>query len=125
MSDTGASGIFPQFTPGVPRSQSYQDIYANQVRLNISMSDINIIFGVLNDRGPGIVVLEDRASVRMAPTTAKILTQHLEALIRTFESVIGEIPMPDSTVTQIESQMQNLAENLATQMGRPTQPESS
>jgi hypothetical protein len=124
MSDATPSGGVPTFTVGTPRSPEFQDFYCNQARVTITLSDINIIFGATNDRGPGILTLEDRVSIRLAPMTAKILSAHLHALMRAYESVVGEIPMPAAVASQIDVQMQNLSQGLAAQMGTPPQTSS-
>jgi hypothetical protein len=100
-----------------PRSAEYRDVYANQSRMTITPSDLSITFSVLSDRGPGVLTLEDVFSVRLAPMTAKVFSLHLQAVMETYQSVLGEISIPASVSSQIDGYKESLRGMLATQMG--------
>jgi uncharacterized protein DUF3467 len=107
--------------PGTIRDQGFQDTYANQLRMAVTPSDISIIFSVLTDRGPGTFTVDDRVSVRLAPITAKILMQHMQMIIASYEKVMGEISVPPRVAAQAEALAKNLTETLAQQMAAPSE----
>jgi hypothetical protein len=47
-----------------PSSSSLQPIYANQLRVSVTVSDITIIFGALEDRANNLIN-EDKSSVHL------------------------------------------------------------
>jgi hypothetical protein len=93
-----------------------QSIYANQLRMSVTVSDITITFGASEDRGVGNLINEDKTSVHLSPVTAKILLINLEKIINVYQNVVGNIPIPQKVVTQIDSQIENLSKMLAEQM---------
>ena len=110
----------PMLRPAaVPRDQSFQDVYASQLRMSITVSDITIIFGVMSDRGQNIYVPEDRVAVRLAPVTAKVLLQNLTMAVSAYESVLGTIPIPSDTIRQSKANSENLTRVLEEQMSPP------
>jgi hypothetical protein len=103
----------PARIPAVTRDQTFQDIYANQIRLGILPSDMSIIFGVTSDRGPGVLTIEDKATIRMAPVTAKILFLQLKVAVEAYEKSVGEIVIPTKVRQQIEAHEGNLIKRLS------------
>jgi hypothetical protein len=117
MSGVGPGPVLRQIA--VPRDQSFQDVYASQMRMSITVSDITIIFGVMNDRGQNIYVPEDRVAVRLAPVTAKVLLHNLKMALSAYESVLGTIPIPPHTIRQSETNSEYLTKVLEEQMAPP------
>jgi hypothetical protein len=124
LSDANNPTGFSPVVGAIPRAADFRDVYSNQARLTITPSDFNLIFSRANDRGPGLLMLEDLISVRLAPLTAKTISLHLQAVIEAFESAMGTILMPAGAESQIEAYRHHLTEMLATQMGRPAQSSS-
>jgi hypothetical protein len=100
----------------LPSGSSLQSVYANQLRVSVTVSDITIIFGALEDRGANQLINEDKASVHLSPITAKLLLQNLSMIIHAYEQVIGNIPVPPKIIAIAESQTENLIKNLTDQM---------
>jgi len=125
---TGGGGVF---TPaafavgGIPRSSDFVDIYANQVRLSVTVSDISIMFSTIQDRGPGVITPEDRASIRLSPMTAKAFLKNLEMVVAAYEAVLGEIPVPPKASKMIDEYYDGLTNMLAEQMAPPPQDDNA
>jgi hypothetical protein len=104
---------------GPLRDQTFQDIYANQLRMSILPSDLSIVFSVTSDRGPGVFTLDDKAIIRMAPITAKILFLEMKVAIEAYEKSLGEIQIPPKISEQINAHAENLSKGLADFMSTP------
>jgi hypothetical protein len=102
--------------PTVPRTSNFVDVYANQVRISVSVSDIDMIFSVMQDRGSGIVALEDLASIRLSPITAKVLLHNLQMIVDAYEASVGSIDAPPKALKQIQNQQNGLMNALKEQM---------
>jgi hypothetical protein len=86
--------------------------------MGIGVSDITIIFSTNNDKNP--LTMDDKATVRLAPTTAKILLENLQMAVAVYEGQFGTIPVPPRLMAQLESHRQLLARyisELMTQSG--------
>lgn len=114
-----ATGGPARVAPGALRDQSFQDIYANQVRMAVLPTDISIVFSVTSDRGPGVFTLDDKATIRMAPGTAKLLFLQIKTAIEAYEKAIGEIKIPAQAAQQIEAHRENITKGLSDQMSPP------
>ena len=80
------------------RDDSYVDIYANQIRLGVSLSDLTIIFGATDDLGPNQLVSKDKAAIRLSVTNAKILMLNLQTMVEAYENGIGKIRLPRGSI---------------------------
>ena len=103
--------------PPIPRSEDYQDLYATQIRIGVTLADMSLVFSVIEDFGPANFGLRDRATVRLAPLAAKLLQLHLNAALTAYEETCGEVAVPFATVTQIEQFKVHMSNHLQTQMG--------
>jgi len=106
-------------TPRVIRDQAFLDIYANQLRIGASFADLTLIFGVIDDRGPGDLVVLDKAAVRLSPTAAKILYLHLGKVIETYEKAVKPIPVPAGLNEQLALIPDRLTKILSGEMEIP------
>ena len=67
----------------------------NQLRTGVTVSDITLVFGAIEDRGINQMVNDDKIAVQMSPITAKLLLKNLEMIVSAYESVIGNLsPAP-------------------------------
>ena len=92
-------------------------VYANQLRVGVTVSDVTLTFGTMEDRGIGQVIHEDKVSVHLSPITAKILLENLTMIIDVYERVVGKIPTPQKVSAVNNAQIENLSKNLTDQMG--------
>jgi hypothetical protein len=79
---------------GSGRDPAFVDVYANQVRLSANLGDMTLVFGVIEDLGPGRMANRDRAAIRLSMVTAKALFLNLQASISGYEAAVGKIPLP-------------------------------
>lgn len=84
----------PKSAPSVTRDPSFLDTYANQVRINVQVTDFTVIFMVNDDQGTDRVKIMDKAAVRLPPVAAKILALQLHSIIEIYEQTNGKIPLP-------------------------------
>lgn len=109
---------FP-FPTGTVRDGAYVDVYSNQVRLGVTISDITIVFGLMEDAGPNQIVNKDKVAVHLAPTSAKSLMMHLKAAVEAYEKGAGEIPIPYSVLGSVASIIQLVPAMLRDQISAP------
>jgi len=88
------------------------DIYSNQLRLGVSLSDVSIVFGIVEDRQSSLTTSADKAVVRLAPVTAKQLYLQLRVAIDSYERVLGDIRVPKVIAQQSENIEKKLTEHL-------------
>lgn len=88
-----APGQLPRFV----RAPEYRTIYTDLYRVRLGNGDVALYFS-RTDHEPGIDVstsiIKEEAEILMSWGLAKILAQHLSALVVAVEAEIGEIPMP-------------------------------
>ena len=63
------------------RDQNYLDTYANQLRIGATLTDITIVFGIVEDLAPSHFVNKDKVAVHLAPGTLKLLVANLQAVL--------------------------------------------
>jgi len=78
-----------------------------------------LIFGVSDDRGPGDLVVLDKAAVRLSPTTAKMLYLNLGKVIETYEKALKPIPVPAGFNEQLDLIPDRLTKILSGEMEIP------
>lgn len=96
------------------------DIYANQLRMAATMSDLTLIFGVTEDHG-GNIYNADKASIRLAPATFKVLYLNLKMAIESYEASFGEIKISPKVDDEVRKNGEMLKAGLADLM-RPDSP---
>jgi hypothetical protein len=90
-------------TIGSSRSSSYVDTYANQIRLSANLSDLALVFGVIEDAGLGQMINSDRVSVRLSLPTAKALMLNLKVAIESYEKNVEQIKLPPIAYGALEN----------------------
>jgi hypothetical protein len=86
--------------PQVERDPAFLDTYANQLRMNATLNDFTLVFGVNEDLGPNRFVIRDKAAVHLPPTVAKVLLAQLQAVIEAYEQAVAPIPAPSDLAAQ-------------------------
>lgn len=91
-------------TPEVRRPADYRVHYANQNRVRITQSDIQLFFGQLVDHPPGTAqqVNEESVSVIVSPANAKLLVMALSSALAAYEAQFGEIQVPQASLQRAE-----------------------
>jgi hypothetical protein len=102
---------------GVARDSTYIDAYVNQIRLSANLGDLTLVFGVVEDLGPGRIVNKDRATIRLSMTTAKALQLNLQAAISGYEAAVGPIPLSGGVSTLIDQIRPQIEASLRQQLG--------
>jgi hypothetical protein len=110
---------------GTVRDQSYLDTYVNQIRLSANLSDISLVFGVVEDIGPNQLVNKDRVTIRMTMATAKALMQHLEAAVGGYEAAVAPIPMPFGSAEGVAALKSGVEETLGNMLRSPSEKSSA
>lgn len=103
------------------RDPLYPEVYANQLRMGITLSDFTLVFSTSNERTNAI---EDKATVRLAPLTAKLLLQNLQMVLSVYEEKFGAINIPPKMMAQMEEQRKGLRDHLSEQLAPPTASQS-
>ncbi len=99
--------------PRFERDPAFLDTYATQLRLNASLADFTLVFGVNDDIGPGNLAIRDKVAVHLPPVTAKILALQLRSIIDAYEEAVGEIPLPLNFDRYLEEAKSSLLSGLA------------
>lgn len=89
--------------PEFEREPAFLDTYANQLRINVSLSDVTLVFGVNQDLGHQNFAVRDKVAVHLAPTTAKILLAELQAVVEAYEKVVAPIPVPADLEAHVQA----------------------
>lgn len=92
------------------------DVYANQLRMGVTLSDFTIIFGVAEDDGQGIAQMVDKATIRLAPMTFKALLLNMQGALDAYEKSVGNIIISRVAVTEATKNGAMLTEALRTLM---------
>lgn len=117
--------MMPVTVAGHGRDPQYVDLYANQVRIASSLSDLIITFSVADDLGPNQIFLKDLAAMRLTMVTAKTLAFQLMAGVKAYEATVGEIPAPQSFENVISEMQKALEQNFTLQLNPNSQPGES
>ena len=84
----------------IGRSSNYVDVYASIIRMNMTPTDFTVIFGVNEDLGPGLLIPQDRASVRVSPQTLRILIENAALFLRAWEAQFGKVNLPQGVLEE-------------------------
>jgi len=80
---------------------SYSTFYSNNVGFSVNFLDFALTFGEAVDADEDRAILERRARVVMHPTQAKALMMLLMHNIQQYESINGEIPVPQAIIQRV------------------------
>ena len=62
--------------------------------MSMTPADFTLIFGAYEDLGPGLLIPQDRASVRVSPQTLRILIENAALFLRAWEAQFGKVNLP-------------------------------
>lgn len=99
------------------------EVFANQLRMGVTVTDFTIVFGTAVDMG-GTAVVADRAIVHVAPGMLKQILQNLIMAVNAYEEVMGEIRVPKPLEGQLANLKTQVISMLRQQMDGPA-PEQS
>lgn len=84
------------------RTDRFRQVYANNMRVNMSTWDLGITFGeIIGDRD-GQPIIEETVRVLMTKEIAKVLQMILKGHIEAFEAQYGEIKIPIAPESAVE-----------------------
>jgi hypothetical protein len=107
----------PVSVPQIERDPAFIDGYADQVRLGLGLGHVLLNFVVIDDRGPGHFVIREKGAVRLPLPGAKTLLAYLQAVIETYEQVVGKVPTPGNLAAQVEQMKENVRAGLEQELG--------
>jgi hypothetical protein len=76
------------------RSEDFASLYANNIRLEPSVWDLKLIFGLLDLSTPGEVTVEQHSAISMAWSEAKVMTFYLLVHLTAHQADNGPIQVP-------------------------------
>ena len=95
------------------------EVFANQMRMSVTVTDFTIVFGVAVDNGSGPATLADKVAIHVAPGMLKQVLLNIEAAIDAYEEVIGEIKIPKGVGLRLAGTKAQLASVLRQNMEGP------
>ena len=105
---------------GAP-AQEVPDIFANQMRMGVTLTDFTLIFSVIAESGPTGAVNKDRAIIHLAPGMLKQLLLNTQMAVKAYEDAIAEIPIPKQIQQQLDQIGASLRDSLRAQMDGPVE----
>lgn len=99
----------PIQTVSVGRSPNYVDVYASITRMSMTPTDFTIIFGAFEDFGPGLIIPQDRASIRVSPQALRILIENAASCLRAWEAQFGKVNLPQGVLEEIQENEKRLS----------------
>lgn len=78
---------------GATRGDDFVDTFANQIRLSANLGEITLVFGVIDDLGPGHLMNKDKVAVRLSMPSAKMLMMNMRTAIESYEAAVSVIPL--------------------------------
>lgn len=91
------------------------DTFANTLRVGNSVNDFTLVFGTIDDYGPGNLQHSDRVSVHLSPQMLKIVAQQLSANVEAYELAFGTIKLPKAVESSFDSIREQLTRMFAQQ----------
>ena len=88
----------PASAPGQPeirldKTEQYRENYANSVQVKMSVWDLQLVFGTVQQNSPELVVLESFQGIYLSPQQAKALANMLVQNIAQYEQTFGVISL--------------------------------
>lgn len=101
------------------------EVFANQMRMGVTVTDFTIVFGIAVDGGSDTAMLADKVSIHVAPGMLKQILLNIESALSAYEEVMGEIRVPNSLVANVAGIKTHLAMMLRQQMDGPESPRNA
>ena len=92
------------------------DVFANQFRMGVTMTDFNIVFATTLVNAAGHPLIMEKIAVNLAPGMIKQLLLQLKYAVAAYEEAIGEIKVPRHLEENLRKMQVDLKNQLATQM---------
>lgn len=92
------------------------DVFANQFRIAVTMTDFNIVFATSLVSATGHPLIVEKIAVNLAPGMIKQLLLQLKHAVAAYEEAIGEIKIPRHLEENLRNMQVNLKNQLAAQM---------
>lgn len=108
--------------PGLMTGSGTQDVFSNQVRIGVTLSDFTVIFGATEETPLGPAV-RDRVAVHLAPGALKQLLAQLEMAVSAYEEALGHIPVPLRLDQYMTALRVNMVRNLRERISGPSDAE--
>lgn len=102
---------------GFVRAPEFVDTYANTFRVSNSISDFTLIFGSIDDLGPGHMQHSDRVSVHISPQMLKMIAMQLTANVAAYEEAYGPLRVSKSAETSFREMRDQLVNVFKQQAG--------
>ena len=86
---------------GEELTNNVSELYANNLRLAVSVHDFTFNFGLTGVDRDGAEIAKDIVTIKVSPQFAKVIAEILQNNISKYESKIGEIHLPERTFKEI------------------------
>jgi flagellar protein FlaG len=92
----------PQTKIQLVNTPDYREHYANSVQVRVSLWDVFLLFGTMNQAAPDAVTIHNFQGVYLSPQQAKALANVLNQNISQYESTFGEIALEPKSPSSIQ-----------------------
>lgn len=86
--------VSPAFAQRLFGSAPVPEVFANQMRMGVTITDFTLVFGAAVDIGGGTPMAIDKSVVHVAPGMLKQMLQNITMAVEAYEEVMGEIRLP-------------------------------
>src|SRR5487761_1081463 len=73
------------------------DVFSNQLRMGVTLSDFTLIFGVTESGPTGVGINREKVAIHLAPVMLKQLLFNIELAVNAYEEAVAPIPIPANT----------------------------
>ena len=94
--------------PQIRNAADFKTIYVNFAQTAANPMDISLGVGEASPTNTGIVEVEMKARLVMAPLQAKIMLGMLVQVIRQYENQFGKIVIPTAIAAQLSEEIRNV-----------------
>jgi len=99
----------PPLKQEIRKSPNFGSIYANWIQAQFSANELSLLIGEAFPTD-GILEVEQKARIVIAPIQAKVLTAILAKVVMTYEKQNGKINIPEPTLLQLAKQIPEIRE---------------
>ena len=92
----------PQTKIQLVNTSDYREHYANSVQVRVSLWDVFLLFGTMNQSAPDAVTIHNYQGIYLSPQQAKALANVLNQNISQYESTFGEITLEPKAPSSIQ-----------------------
>ncbi len=73
------------------QAPDYRELYANSVRIRVSVWDFQLVFGLASSESPEQITIRDQSAVFLSPQQAKALCNMLGQNLAQYEQAFGAL----------------------------------